>query len=282
MNYRDNLKEKKVSIFLCPRKQIGVHSHNFLELVYVFKGEAIHNWDNKNVSIKEGDYFVIDYQSHHSYKAKTDDFELINCLFVPEFIDSSLANCHSFNALISSYQIHFNNDFFTASPSAIIYKDENGRIRELLLSILNEFTEKSPGYLQFIRSQIIEILIITMRKIYFDPSPDVDNSDIKKILKHTSEKYMDNLTLSAICKNLGYSFSYMSAKFKKETGLTFTEYLQKTRIEQSMRLLVHTDKTINTISNDVGYSDIKSYYKAFKKTTNTTPAKFRKNYYKNI
>lgn len=279
MNYRNNLKEKKFSIFLCPRKQIGIHSHDFLELAYVLKGEATHSWDNNSETIKEGDYFVIDYQSQHSYKAKTDDFELINCLFLPEFIDTSLISCRSLQAVISSYQIQFNNDFFTANPSAIIYKDTDGKVKELLLTILNEFTKKAPGYLQLIRSHIIEILIITMRKIYFNPKPDSNESSIDEILKYINSEYMNDITLKDICHKFGYSFSYLSMKFKKVLGLSYTEYLQKIRIEQSLRLLVHTDKSVVEIADAVGYHDIKAYYTVFKKVINTTPAKFRKNYY---
>lgn len=282
MNHQNNLKEKKFSIFLCTRKQIHSHSHDFLELAYVLKGSAIHNWDNASAEINEGDYFVIDYRSQHSYVAKTNDFELINCLFLPEFIDSSLMNCRSLGTLISSYQIHFNKDFFAKSPSACIYKDEDGKAKELLLKMLKEFSDQAPGYLQIIRSAIIELLVTTMRMIYLDFTPYEDDNDTDKILRCIATEYINDLSLGEICQRFGYSFSYLSAKLKKETGFTFTKLLKKARIEESMRLLAHTKKPISVISSDVGYTDIKSFYSAFKEIANTTPAKFRKNYFGNI
>ena len=282
MNYSNDLKEKKFFIFICPRLEIGTHTHNFLELAYVLKGEAIHKWDKRTMNIKEGDYFVIDYQSEHSYEAKTEEFVLINCLFLPELIDPSLINCRSLQTLISSYQIHFKNEFFTTSPSMSIYEDDNGKIKALLLSILEEFNQESPGYLQIIRSRIIELLVVTMRKIYFNPKSDINDSGMNEILKYINSEYMNDIMLKDICRKFNYSFSYLSMKFKKELGLTYMEYLQRIRVEQSMRLLVHTNESVSHIAQAVGYRDIKSFYAAFKKFADTTPANFRKNYYADV
>ena len=282
MDYRSNLKEKKFSIFMCRPTSTEEHSHNFLELAYVVKGKATHIWDKNRTQIYEGCYFVIDYPSKHSYVSKSPDFELINCLFLPELIDPALANCHSFTSLIGSYQIHFNNEFFAANPSANIYRDDDKKVQSILLAMLQEFTDENSGYLQIIRSKIIELLVITMRKIYLEPVPLNNDKLINEILRYINSEYMSDITLSDICIKFGYSFTYLSAKFKKETGINFTQYLQKTRIEQSMRLLVHTNKSIIEITNDVGYRDIKSYYAAFKRIANTTPAKFRKNHFSNI
>ena len=278
MNYYETLKEKKITIFICPTKEKRTHTHAFLELAYVLHGSATHKWDDTISEIKEGDYFVIDYRSEHSYKEMSEDFEVINCLFLPEFIDTSFTNCHSLQTLLTSYQIRFNKDFFTASPSSQIYHDDDGKARGILLDMLHEFTQEKPGYLQIMRAKIIELLVITMRKIYFSPTLEKSDNSINSMLACISKEYMENLTLGELCKRFGYSFSYMSAKFKKETGLNFTDYLQKTRIEQSMRLLSYTDRPINLIASDVGYRDIKTYYSVFRKIADTTPAKFRKNH----
>ncbi len=279
MNYTDNLKDKKFSIFVCPSKSSHTHSHNFMELVYVLKGEADHCLDKASVHIKEGDYFVIDYQSRHSYRCTTDEFEVINCLFVPELIDPSLINCRSLQTLISSYQIHFKNEFFVVSPAVNVYRDDDGKIKALLFSVLEEFEQEKAGYLQIIRSKIIEILIITMRKIYYAPKHHTQNDDMDQILAVINSEYMNDITLGAICNRFNYSFSYLSMKFKKSFGLSYIEYLQKIRVEQSMRLLVHTNSPVNEIAHEVGYKDIKSFYAVFKRFAGTTPARFRKTYY---
>ena len=272
------LKENKFSIYVCPNTRIHLHEHNYLELGYVIKGEAIHSWGDDSVLIKTGDYFVVDYNCQHSYVARTEEFELINCIFLPEFIDPALTPCRSFLEVISNYQIHFNSELFIENPSIKIYKDEDGKIKKLLTSLLDEFTLRSPGYMQIIRSMVIELLILTMRKIYFDPNHGIGDSFSDRVLRYLRSHYMNDITLSDVSKNLNYSPSYLSMKFKKELGISFSKDLQKARIEQSMRLLAHTDKPIDEIAAEVGYRDIKTFYTLFKSFSNSSPAKFRKSH----
>lgn len=280
MNYAEYLKENKFYIFICPSKARHSHTHNYLELAYVLKGSAIHNRNHTSTLIGEGDYFIVDYESQHSYKAITDSFELINCLFMPEFIDPSLKNCRSLQTVISSYQIHFKDIFFTANPSANTFRDDDGKIKTLLLTMLEEFHELSPGYHQIIHSRIIELLVLTMRKIYLANQNDGYLNAMDHIIKFINTEYRNDITLKSICQKFNYSYSYMSIKFKQTLGMSYMAYLQKTRVEQSMRLLVSTELSVDEIALQVGYSDIKAFYAVFRRFSNTTPAKFRKDYYR--
>ncbi len=279
INYTDYLNENKFCIFICSDTNHRSHTHNYLELAYVLNGSAVHNCNRSSTLIHEGDYFIIDYNSSHSYQATTDSFELINCLFMPELIDPSLKNCKSLQPVISSCQIRFKNAFFTTDPSETIFKDEDGKIKALLMTILEEFQEQARGYQQIIHSKIIELLVTTMRKIYSGPQLNQKSDDMGRIMQYINSEYTNDITLKDICQKFNYSLSYMSMKFKKAIGMTYIEYLQKIRIERSMFLLINTDMSVEEITQAVGYHDIKSFYAIFKKISNTTPAKFRKNYY---
>ena len=90
------------------------------------------------------------------------------------------------------------------------------------------------------------------------------------------ENYQDNLSLRAICDELGFSLPYISKKFKEDTGMTFTAHLQRLRTEQALRLLAYTDKTVTEIAQIVGYGDIKFFGEVFKKEMNMTPREWRK------
>ena len=232
--------------------------------------------DKNCMTIGEGDYFVVDYGSQHSYHAKSDEFELVNCLFLPEFIDASLLGCNSFGKVITNHQVYFNNAGFTANPSRNVYKDEDGSIKRLLLDMVEEFSGEKAGYLQLIRLDIIKILICTIRKMVFSDHSAEEDVLVKKILKHIGREYMNDISLTDICQRYGYTVPYMSVKLKKVLGMTFKEYVQKMRIEQSMRLLANTDKTICEVANEVGYKDLKAFYQVFKRVSGKTPASFKK------
>ena len=70
-----------------------VHTHDFLEMIYICQGTAVHHYKGKKNQITSGEYVFIDFNSEHSLRSKSDDFKAITCTFVPEFIDSSLLGC---------------------------------------------------------------------------------------------------------------------------------------------------------------------------------------------
>ena len=279
-HYEDRLQEKKIYLFTCPDLKAEQHFHPYLELVYVLEGEATHYWDNDERVIRPGDYFCIDYHSAHSYYATGERFSVVNCLFLPELIDSTLLHCSSFQAVISNYQIQFKNEFFTANPSASIFRDEDGKIRSLLLDMQSEFTKEEPGYLQIIRSKLIEILVLTMRKIYLAPHAETNSGVFNRALCYINRNYMNDIKLGDICKKLGYSLPYLSMKFKEVFGIGYTQYLQKLRVEHAMRLLAHTDESIAEVAQSVGYHDLKAFYAVFRRFTDMSPAQFRRCYEK--
>ena len=86
----DSLRDEKFNIHTCALSKSAIHTHAFFELAYVVCGEARHYLNENERVITKGDYFIMDYDAKHSYIRKSDEkFELINCLFLSEFIDKT-------------------------------------------------------------------------------------------------------------------------------------------------------------------------------------------------
>ena len=79
-----------------------------------------------------------------------------------------------------------------------------------------------------------------------------------------------------ICSEINYSLSYISRKFKEETGTNFNKYVQRKRIEQACHLLVTTLKPVTEIAQETGYCDYKFFLKVFKENIKVSPREFRK------
>jgi len=72
--------------------------------------------------------------------------------------------------------------------------------------------------------------------------------------------------------------AYLSRMFRKETGLSLTEYIAQAKIERAKRLLTETNDKISRIAEDVGYTHFSYFAKLFKKMTGLTPQEYRKKY----
>ena len=105
---------------------------------------------------------------------------------------------------------------------------------------------------------------------------DVKNIDvIKKALNFVNQNYMKDITLDSAANAVNLNSSYFSTLFKKQTGIGFSDYLNKVRIQESKHLLQSTDYSILEIALEVGFEDQSYYSKVFKKITGMKPKEYR-------
>lgn len=83
------------------------------------------------------------------------------------------------------------------------------------------------------------------------------------------------INTDAMAKAFYLSRTHFSAKFKKETGETLTEFILKEKMEEAKRLLRYTDKNTSAIGAYLGYSSQGHFARVFKKFTGKTPSEYR-------
>lgn len=276
IHIREVSKKEQERLVMMPYQQTDMdsHGHDFFELVYVLKGTAVHTLNSDEGVLTEGDYFIMDYGSVHSY-TKSEDFTLINCIFLPEVIDETMTGCHSLDELLHVCLIRYYTSIPGETPVNRIFHDENGRVRQLIMGMLEEYEEKREGYTEVFRCRLIELLILTLRKGIHENQKHPKHRAVLELIQYVDKNYGDHINLGMFCRQYHYTLSYISRIFRKETGLSFREYLQKVRVEKSCRLLAGSDMRIGEIAQAVGYEDKKFFNSIFKKIVKMTPREYR-------
>ncbi|MDF2905015.1 MAG: two-component response regulator [Herbinix sp.] len=101
---------------------------------------------------------------------------------------------------------------------------------------------------------------------------------INKALDYLGEHYCDSeMSVDTLCGYLNVSATYFSILFKRETGLSFVNYLTKVRMEKALQLLNATDEKTYNISTMVGYTEPNYFSYVFKKYYGVSPSNYRKN-----
>ena len=100
---------------------------------------------------------------------------------------------------------------------------------------------------------------------------------IQKCISYINEHYNEDINLEKVANIVHLNPSYFSSVFKKEVGVSFSNYLNKIRIEQSKLLLKNTDFSIVEIAMEVGFEDQSYFSKVFKNLTKMTPKQYRQN-----
>ncbi|XEC94425.1 helix-turn-helix domain-containing protein [Paenibacillus tarimensis] len=106
--------------------------------------------------------------------------------------------------------------------------------------------------------------------------PPVRAVSPEEILAFIEKKGMDpDFSLQLIADRFGMSPSNFSHFFKKKMGQNLKEYIDRLRIQKSIQLLRSTNETLESISQQVGYSNTSSFIRSFKKNVGTTPGQYR-------
>lgn len=102
------------------------------------------------------------------------------------------------------------------------------------------------------------------------------NRAVKEAMDYIDQHYDVELTLKEVAKQVHLNASYLSALFKEELQVTFSEYVTRKRMQEAKKLLLSTDLTIAEIAEKSGYQTSKYFIKLFKQFENMTPNSFRK------
>ncbi len=98
---------------------------------------------------------------------------------------------------------------------------------------------------------------------------------IYKAISFLNTRFTQKITLDTVAEAVYLSPAYFSKVFKEQTGSSFTQYLNRLRIEESKTLLRNSSIPLVDIAGMVGYEDQSYFSKVFKKVTGSTPGKYR-------
>ncbi len=98
---------------------------------------------------------------------------------------------------------------------------------------------------------------------------------VQKTLLYIEANLAENLSLRTLAEMVNVSSSYLSSLFRKETGQTLTDYINRRRVRHAMHLLKTTRLQIQTIAQHCGIMDVQYFSKIFKRVAGMTPKEFR-------
>ena len=83
-----------------------------------------------------------------------------------------------------------------------------------------------------------------------------------------------------LAEHVGLTPSYLSALFKKKTGLSVSDYIMKKKIETAENMLRYTESSYSEIAATLSFSSQSHFIKAMKAQTGMTPRQYRNHFYK--
>ncbi len=113
---------------------------------------------------------------------------------------------------------------------------------------------------------------VQMQSIDDDDSLD----QIDGVVSRITENLAQPLSASQVAADLGMSESRFSRFFRRATGNTFTDFVNRVRISRACQLLMETDRQITHICYEVGFNNVANFNRRFLEIKGMTPSEFRK------
>jgi two-component system response regulator YesN len=109
-----------------------------------------------------------------------------------------------------------------------------------------------------------------------------DNEYVEKAMLYLSKHYTENLSLEETANNVNISSAYLSRLFGKETGLSFTDHLNRIRVVHAQELLTDSRLNISETAYKVGFNNPKYFSQVFRRHTGCTPIGYRNQYKRGV
>jgi transcriptional regulator GlxA family with amidase domain len=105
-----------------------------------------------------------------------------------------------------------------------------------------------------------------------------EDEEIRRAQTYIEEHYNSVVSVEEIAEQINMSKRNFIRRFKHATKNTPLEYLQRVKIESAKKALEREAHSISNLMYDVGYNDMKTFRKVFKRITGLTPQEYRKKY----
>ena len=253
------------------------HSHEFVEISYVWSGSCSVDIEGENVPLEPGDFVLLDTRSTHHPNVEKGCI-LINLDLTTDFFDSSFFQNFDREDVLAEF---FASMLYSQKKEKryIVFQPHNDpRVRQLVAMMVQEYCVREICNGRIIEN-LIMVLFSTMVRIQIQQNARLsvsaeDDTMVSEILRYMS-RHIQTVTRDSLADHFGYSYSYISSVLQSATGMTFSGLKNSLRLQQAQRLLQSSGEPITAIAKQSGFSNVTSFYELFRRQYGMSPQNYR-------
>ncbi len=100
-------------------------------------------------------------------------------------------------------------------------------------------------------------------------------SRLKRVKEHVDEYFSEEISLEKAAHIAATEKTYFSTFFRQKVGITFTDWLRQLRVAKAIEIIKTRNQSICDIAFEVGFGDLRSFERAFKRYTHMTAREFK-------
>lgn len=261
-----------ISQRIAPKLEAQLHRHEAWELYYVVNGKGIRTTGDNVMPFSEGDTVLIPPSMPHQWDYNEDsadengEVSYHMVAFSPDLIKHCTdvfpeIKAALYGRILPDEALKFKGESAQHIKEALIGMcrlDEIGRLGEMI------------KLLPFIFSTKEHSLIGRPVKI------EKDIRRMQDVVAYVMAHYVHHITLDDIAEYIGMNRSAFCTFFKRNKGMTFSEFVTEYRLETACELLKTSKRQVSEICYAVGFNDLPHFNRVFKYRLGTTPTEYRR------
>jgi AraC-like DNA-binding protein len=253
------------------------HWHTDVEVIYVCEGSIRIGINSESRLLHAGDLAICSSGDIHYYDSNSNTSTIILIIFHP-----SLIGCTGSWPTQSRFLSPFIDGNRATNEPFVVLPQHQQEITELILKIKQEADKKEPQYENVTTGMIHMLCGLLLRHI---PSRQIDLSGdnrrilnmkiMQEVLDYLEANYMNGVKLEEAAKQAKMSLFHFSRFFKNITGMSYTSYLNRLRVDKAEEMIMSTHQTMLEIALECGFTNVRTFNRVFKQLKKCKPTDLR-------
>lgn len=254
---------------------VSANSREYVELVYMCRGDSRHRIGTKDVTLAEGELLLLGQNTPQELLPLDEDALAVSFFIKPELFGDILSFLGTEETPLREFILRC---LGQETPYGYLHfhvsdvKPIQNLMENLLLHLLEH-----PYSRWAIPMYTVGLLFVQLLEESDRLTMGIrEQQAILGVLRYLETNYAGG-SLTDAAAMLHCDVAWLSREIKRRTGRTYTELLQERRLRQAAWLLEHTRQRISDIALSVGYENVSYFHRIFQKRFGLSPKKYRDN-----
>lgn len=233
------------------------------ELIVMTEGTLYLSYDKENFTVNAGEYLLL--PPGDSYR---EGFRPSSCSF---------------------YWLHFSSDESDRYPSFLpLLQQEKVPEPEKMVILMKQLQDMVNNQYPSVSIDMMTTCILTelYGQLSLTPPINPENLFHKQIyfdiIGYIKRNINHNIKISEIAQEFNYSAKYIGHHFSQITGTSLKQFILNQKIDAANFMLTDSNKSIDDIAKELGFSSSHNFSRTYKKMTSLTPSEYRNAYAKRL
>jgi AraC-like DNA-binding protein len=261
------------------RRPVRLNRHDYFELIYCYSGDITFQVQERNLTIKEGDLFVIGSTLfHRAIDNGHSRTKAVVVYFLPELIYR--------DGIIDEEAAEYLKPFLNQDGSFMHVVPAETGLPLQALHWIEEIHREMPAASTEARLAVktyLRMILMLLRRHYRDAQTvkgafvrrQRDIERLRPLFGFIDQHFAEKISLRDASTVVGMSSSHFKRFFRQVTGQPFVTHLNRFRVARAQGLLALTDKSIAEVSQDAGFCDQSYFGIVFRKFVHMPPLLYR-------